>query len=80
VAIAGHRTAHNQRSCRKARSWVAGFESRWRGAGVVQVLQDGFFSREVGFEVLMGDGRAGMTEPEGYGGQVGACKWISWAY
>jgi hypothetical protein len=34
---------------------------------VVQVLQDGFLGREVGFEVLMRDGRAGVSEPRGDG-------------
>jgi hypothetical protein len=66
VAVA----AHNQRSCRKARSRSPGWNRVSVGAGVGQSLSYCFCGGEVGFEVLVPDGRAGMSGPHGDDSQI----------
>lgn len=52
---------------------VAGLESSCAGAWVAEMLEDGFLGGEIGFEVLVRDGRAGVPEPQGDRRQIGAC-------
>jgi len=51
---------------------VTGPEPGQGRVGVAEAAERGLLGGEVGFQVLMGDGRAGMTQPECDHGEVRA--------